>query len=339
MRLSGHFHGRRNGSHCEKNAGILRCAQNDKSILQNVGLNSACNRKKDVRYSALGLRWAAALVCAMSGLATGAARAQQLIGYVATHDAEVVGAKDVMDGRAVLMGSASVTAKDHTAAIELARGGKVRVCQTSVLRLTESREMMVAAPLLFALDRGAMEVETKATPTDAVMTADLRFTVKTRGPLDLRLRVAANGDTCVENRGAMAPTLVVSDPFGDASYELTATQHVLFEHGSLREVVDHETAPCGCPEGMSVADALMASGGAGEKHPFPVAVSEGLAPGAELAQVGEAHAQISEALSYNAQAGAADSATGGNAPAAVAAPKKGLKHRVGRFWHRIFHWG
>ena len=43
-------------------------------------------------------------------------------------------------------------------------------------------------------------------------------------------------------------------------YELAPDQHVLFEHGSLREVVDHETSPCGCPEpkGMSVADALVA---------------------------------------------------------------------------------
>ena len=109
-----------------------------------------------------------------------------------------------------------------TAPIELARGGTVRVCQTSVLHLSESREMMVAAPLLFSLDRGAIEIETKATPTDAVMTPDLRFTARSGGPLDLRLRVAGNGDTCVENRGIGAPVLSVSDPFGDATYQLTA---------------------------------------------------------------------------------------------------------------------
>ena len=79
------------------------------------------------------------------------------------------------------------------------------------------------------------------------MTPDLRFTVRNAGPLDLRLRVARNGDTCVENRGPVAPTLAVSDPFGEAMYELAAGQHVLFEHGSLHEVVDHETSPCGCP--------------------------------------------------------------------------------------------
>jgi hypothetical protein len=270
---------------------------------------------------------------------------QQLIGYVSTRDAEVAGAKDVLDGRAVLMGSVSVTARDHTAPISLGRGGTVRVCQTSVLHLSEGREMMVAAPLLFSLDGGAIEIETKATPTDAVMTPDLRFTVRSAGPLDLRLRVAPNGDTCVENRGAGAPLLEVSDPFGEATYELAAGQHVLFEHGSLREVVDHESSPCGCPDekGVPVADALIApTTAAAVQHPFPVAISEGLAPEAEVPQAptGEVHAQVSETLSYNAQAGsgAAAGAPSTAAPA-PAPPVNDLVHLVGRLFHKLFRRG
>jgi hypothetical protein len=272
-------------------------------------------------------------------------RAQQLIGYVATRDAEVAGAKDVLDGRAVLIGSVSVTARDHTAPISLGRGGTVRVCQTSVLHLSEGREMMVAAPLLFSLDGGAIEIETKATATDAVMTPDLRFTVRSAGPLDLRLRVARNGDTCVENRGSGAPLLEVTDPFGEATYELAAGQHVLFEHGSLREVVDHESSPCGCPDekGVPVADALIAPAtAAAVQHPFPVAISEGLAPEAEVPQAptGEVHAQVSETLSYNAQAssGAAAGAPSTAAPA-PAPPVNDLVHLVGRLFHKLFRRG
>jgi hypothetical protein len=282
-------------------------------------------------------------LCALAGTMTCPVRAQQLIGYVATRDAEVAGAKDVLDGRAVLMGSVSVTARDHTAPIELARGGTVRVCQTSVLRVTESREMMVAAPLLFSLERGAIEIETKATPTDAVMTPDLRFTARGGGPLDLRLRMATNGDTCVDNRGADAPVLEVGDPFGESTYELTAGQHVLFEHGSLHEVVDHETSPCGCPDaqGVSVADAVLTPAAA--EHPFPVAVSEGLAPVAEVPQAppGEVHAQVSETLSYNAQPSATPSSgTGASAPSAAPAPPvNDLAHIVGRLFHKLFRRG
>jgi hypothetical protein len=256
--------------------------------------------------------------------AAGPIRAQQLIGYVSTHDAEITGASDVLDGQAVLTGSVSITARDHTAPITLGRGGTARVCQTSVLHVTESREVTVAAPLLFSLDRGAIEILTNGMPSDAIMTPDLRFTVRNSGPLDLRMRVARNGDTCVDNRGSSAPTLAVSDPFGESMYELHAGQHVLFEHGSLHEVVDRETSPCGCPDsrGMSVADALLAAGpGANsgpktatpvpasappvpapaEPHPFPTAISEGLAPVEEVppAQPGERHVQMTDTLSYN----------------------------------------
>jgi hypothetical protein len=206
--------------------------------------------------------------------------------------------------------------------------------------------MMVAAPLLFSLDGGAIEIETKATATDAVMTPDLRFTVRSAGPLDLRLRVARNGDTCVENRGSGAPLLEVSDPFGEATYELAAGQHVLFEHGSLREVVDHESSPCGCPDekGVPVADAPMAPAtAAAVQHPFPVAISEGLAPEAEgpQAPTGEVHAQVSETLSYNAQPSAppgSNPGTGVPSPA-PAPPVNDLAHIVGRLFHKLFRRG
>jgi hypothetical protein len=288
------------------------------------------------------------LLLAMACGLVGPARAQQLIGYVNTRDADVMGASDVLDGQAVLTGSVSVTAKDHTAPITLGRGGTVRVCQTSQLHLTEGRAAGTGAPLLFSLDRGAIEIQMNGTASDAIMTPDLRFTVRNGGALDLRMRVARNGDTCVENRGPGAPTLAVSDPFGEALYELAAGQHVLFEHGSLHEVVDHESSPCGCPDerGMSMADALLAPGGGGgakaagpppasqadlqaaeqsaaraavqaaNQHPFPAAISEGLAPAPPAAQAapGVVQAQVSDGLRYPPE-GASAGSGGGSAGA------------------------
>src|SRR6202789_3892311 len=157
------------------------------------------------------------------------------------------------------------------------------------------------------------------TTRDVITTPDLRFTMGGDGPLDLELRVTRNGDTCVENRGVTAPLLNVADQFGESAYELKAGQHVLFEHGSLKEVVDHESSSCGCPPEptMSVADALLNPGAAGnggaartaeEEHPFPAAVSEGLAPVAAVPQApaGAVHAQVSATLNSG---GAADSTT------------------------------
>jgi len=325
----------------ERNAGILRCAQNDNS-------QKGCAQEDtaflpNIKFLRSSKRRRALFVCVLL-LTLVPANAQQLIGYVSTRDAEVTGAKDVVDGKAVLAGSASVTAKDHTAPITLSRGGVVRVCQTSSLHLAESREMMVAAPLFLSLDRGALEIQTTATATDVVMTPDLRFTMRSKGPLDLRLRVAMNGDTCVENRGANAPVIEASDPFSNALYELHAGQHVLFEHGSLREVVDQESSPCGCPDaaGVSIAEALLAPGAA--QHPFPEAISEGLAPAAEVPQAapGEAHLQVSDTLSFDAQpsnTAAEESSAGAPATPAGAPRKHDLVHLVGRMFRRIFRRG
>jgi hypothetical protein len=122
----------------------------------------------------------------------------------------------------------------------------------------------------------------------------------------------------VENRGATAPVLNVADQFGESSYVVRPGQHVLFEHGSLKEVVDNESEPCGCPAApvISVADAgvsgtsvaapgsAVAAKTAAEQHPFPAAQSAGLAPlsGPPQTPAGTVHAQVSTTLSYGGDA-------------------------------------
>jgi hypothetical protein len=295
------------------------------------------------------------------------AQAQQSIGTVGVQDATVAGALEVSNGQAILVGNATVTARDRVAEVTLNRGGTVRVCATSGLHITvgKSADGALPVPLMLALDRGAIEVQMTATSRDVVMTPDLRFTMRGDGPLNLQLRVTRNGDTCVENRGEKAPLLNVADQFGEATYELKPGQHVLFEHGSLKEVVDHESSACGCPPEptMSVADALLhppapgdaaaAEKPAAEQHPFPAAVSAGLAPAAAIPQApaGAVHTQVSAALSSGSGADSvtAPQATAGttaNPPAssAVAAPpaappKHDLVHIVGRFFKRVFGGG
>ncbi len=303
------------------------------------------------------------------------AQAQQSIGTVGVQDATVAGALEVSNGRAILVGNTTVTARDRVAEIALNRGGMVKVCATSGLHLTAGRSADAAGvpiPLMLALDRGAIEVQMAATTRDVVMTPDLRFTMRGDGPLDLQLRVTRNGDTCVENRGAQAPVLNVADQFGEAAYELRAGQHVLFEHGSLKEVVDHETSSCGCPPEqptMSVADALLhpvapgeaatSEKPAAEQHPFPAAVSAGLAPPSAVPQApaGAAHTQVSAALSSGegadsvAEPGATTEKAPASAPApSVAAspqvaapqaapPKHDVAHAIGRFFKHLFGGG
>jgi hypothetical protein len=304
-------------------------------------------------------------ICQLSFLFVGSSTVnaqQQSIGTVGMQDATVAGALEVSNGRAILVGNTTVTARDHIAEVALNRGGTVRVCSTSGLHLTAGKdaEAGAAVPLMLALDRGAIEVRMAATTRDVVMTPDLRFTVHGDGPLDLQLRVTRNGDTCVENRGENAPLLDIADQFGEAKYELRAGQHVLFEHGSLKEVVDHESSSCGCPpeqQTMSVADALLHPGTPGDapaaekpaadQHPFPAAVSAGLAPPAVVPQApaGALHTQVSASLSSGEDIAKPSEPTEATTspqtpPAAPVSkappPKHDLLHAVGRFFKRIF---
>src|SRR5438445_9127479 len=90
------------------------------------------------------------------------AHAQESIGSVGIADATVSGALEVSNGRALLLGASTVTARDHTADVALNRGGSVRVCATSGLHLNAGKGA-IDAPLMLALDRGAIELAIRAT--------------------------------------------------------------------------------------------------------------------------------------------------------------------------------
>jgi len=272
----------------------------------------------------------------------------QAMGSVATRDALVTGGLEVDGDRARLMSNVGVTARDHAAAIALERGGEVLVCATSEFHLLHSG---TGNGLLFGLDRGAVELRGGSEAQDVILTPDIRFNVEAKGSYDLRVRVARGGDTCVENAGAGSPVLMLHEAFSDASYRVMPGQRVLFEHGSLREVVDNERSGCGCPAAevpaVVAANASPAQKAAAE-HPFPAAESAGLAVTAVEAKPAEV--ESTETLSYGAGAGAV--AKTEDVPVPVAAPvvvstappatppgAHSIAHSIGRFFHRLFHPG
>lgn len=292
------------------------------------------------------------------------AQVAEPIGSVSTMNATVTnpdGLLQVADGRISLAGTNTVTAKQHTADIALTRGGTVRVCRSSVLHLTAASATAGAAPLLLAIDRGALEVRMQSLPGDVLLTPDFRFSTPSGGPLDLALQVTAAGDTCVDNRGSKAPVLEITDAFGETSYQVKPGQHVMFERGDLHAVVDNETTPCGCPPeekpGVSIAEALLASHGkmtpaqAAAVHPFPAAVSSGLADPTPLPpESSGTHVQVATTLSYDPSAPppTAEKEPEPEAAAAPVAPppppnSASAKHHgrnpfraIGHFFKRVF---
>ena len=281
--------------------------------------------------------------------ATLPAISQQPMGTVATHDAVVTGGLEVQGERARLLTNASITANDHTAAIDLARGGQALVCSTSQFHLLHSG---AGASLLFGLDRGAIEIHSLSQPQDVILTPDIRFTLESPGEFNLRLRVTSNGDTCVDNAGSHAPVLLLSDPFSSATYRVIPGQHVLFEHGSLHEVVDNERSACGCPE-PAPAPVLTANASPAARteaeHPFPTAVSAGLAPAPvpnNVAPPGQASAQVTTTFTHGdtgvPSPTISPAAQTPAQPAAVAPPPTppgahDLAGAIGHFFHKLFH--
>jgi hypothetical protein len=284
----------------------------------------------------------------------GGARAQvqavPVMGTVATKDALVTGGLEVKGDRARLMSNTSVTAYDHTAQVKLERGGEVLVCSTSQLHLLHSG---TGNALLFGLDRGAIELHSRSEGQDVILTPDIRFSVEEKGSYDLRMRVARDGDTCVENAGKKAPVLMLNDAFSRASYRLMPGQHVLFEHGSLREVVDNERSPCGCPgsdKPEQVAKDASPAAKAAAAHPFPAAESEGLAPTepAGNSPAGETQTQVATTLAYGPGQGTPPGAVetpeqieadGLGTPVVAPVVKRTFGWKFKHFFYRLFHSG
>jgi hypothetical protein len=250
--------------------------------------------------------------------------AQQPIGRTSATEVKVSGAVDISHGETLLGNGSEITAGDQAVKITLQRGGSLRLCSTSSVHLAKDRSIAdpASSALMMALDRGAIEANyTVGTYSDVLLTPDLRILISGPGEADLRIRVNPKGDTCVDNHGANAPYVTVTSQLEGGAYRVLSDQRVNFQHGSLREVVDHEPEPCGCP---AVPVTSVASTGTTTANPappgrpvggpsstpadttFPIAESEGLAapPAARAAPVvppGETHAQVTVPLTYNGE--------------------------------------
>ena len=213
--------------------------------------------------------------------------AQQPIGHTSATEVQVSGAVNISHGETTLGNGSEITAGNQAVKITLERGGELRLCSTSSVHLSKDRSIDDPAnsALMIALNRGAIEANYSVGKySDVLLTPDLRILISGPGQADLSIRVNTQGDTCVDNHGANAPYVTVSSELEGGAYRVLPDQRVNFQHGSLREVVDHEPEPCGCPRTPPVQVAAAPGGPSSTPADtaFPVAQSEGLAapPGA-----------------------------------------------------------
>lgn len=241
---------------------------------------------------------------------------QSPIAYVPTAGVTVSGSLSVENGRASIGNNGSITAGDSTATVKLARGGELRVCASTEVHLSRDTSVEgVDSALMIALDRGALEASyVPGKYSDVLLTPDLRILISGPGQADLKIRVNNQGDTCLDNHGADAPYVTVTSQFEGGVYRVRANQRVMFEHGSLQQVVDNEHEPCGCPAATPPAAVAAAAPttttvpgkqAVEAANPFPLARSEGLAapapqPTEPVVPVGIAHAEVQAPITYDA---------------------------------------
>jgi hypothetical protein len=190
------------------------------------------------------------------------------------------------------------------------------------------------------MDHGALELSFAASAAagrnaDFLMTPDFRILIGAPGAAEVKVRLGQHGDTCIDNAGANATYVLVTSVFEGGDYRVQPGQRVMFEHGSLHEVVDNEKEPCGCPPPL---------------HPgtneFPVAQSAGLAPlpkpAPNAVSITSAPPQALEPLVYNSADHAAKlpveatPATSADATKPPAKKKSGFFGGIGKFFHRLF---
>ena len=286
---------------------------------------------------------------------------QSPIAYVPTAGVTLSGSLEVSNGKAVIGNNGSITAGDKTATVTLARGGTLQLCSTTTVHLSRDRSIADAqsSALMISLDRGALEASyATGKYSDVLMTPDFRILISGPGQTDLKIRVSPKGDTCLDNHGADAPYITVTGLLEGGLYRVQPNQRVLFEHGSLNDVVDNETEPCGCPPAtLEAAKAAPQPVGGPSSTPadtaFPLAQSEGLAdapppPTTPAVPAGQAHAQVTVPLVYKSDAPppppppdmAPDTkpSTTAAAPAPQPPPKKqgGFFHGIGHFFAKLF---
>ncbi len=253
-------------------------------------------------------------------------------------------------GKTLIATNGSVTSGDKTTEVSLPRRGVLRVCASTTVTLTADTSVPAGETpgLMMAMNHGAIEASfATAKNSDILLTPDFRILIGGPGAADVKVRLGQRGDTCVDNPGADAPYVLVTSVFDGGAYRVQPGQRVMFQHGSLQEVVDQEKESCGCPEAPRPGS-----------NDFPQAQSAGLAPlqpvvpaPAPQPETKEEPAKQppSEPLVYQAPvaqpspdvASAPPPASNVAQPSPVPAPagkqeKAGFFRRVGRFFRKIF---